>query len=162
MNWLDILIIVVIAVSVVGGLMAGVIKILFAIVGLIVGVVLAGNYAGALADKLTFISDARIANILCFIVIMIVVMLVAGLLAFIIKKVAETVLLGWINRLGGAVLGLFLGMILMAAILTVSVKYAGFGGAVENSWMAGFLLDKFPVVMGFLPEKFDSVRGFFN
>jgi membrane protein required for colicin V production len=162
MNWLDILILVVLAVSVIGGLMAGVIKILFGVVGIILGVVLAGRFGGSLADKLTFISDARTANILSFIVIMIVVLLIAGLLAFIFKKIAEGVMLGWINRLGGAVLGLFMGMILMAAILTVSVKYAGFGGSVENSWMAGFLLNKFPIVLGFLPKEFSTVKDWFN
>jgi len=162
MNWLDILILVVLAISVIGGLMAGVIKILFGVVGIILGVVLAGRFGGPLADKLTFISDARTANILSFIVIMIVVLLIAGVLAFIFKKIAEGVLLGWINRLGGAVLGLLLGMLLMAAILTVSVKYAGFSGAVENSWMAGFLLNKFPVVLGLLPGDFKSVKDWFN
>ncbi len=162
MNWLDILIAVFIIVSIIGGLMAGIIKILFAVIGLIVGVVLAGNYAGSLADKLTFISDARTANIVAFIFIMIVVMIIAAVLAFVIKKIAETVLLGWINRIGGAVLGLFLGMIFVAAILTIYVKYMGINNTVENSWFAGFLLDKFPIVMGFLPKQFDSVRDFFK
>jgi membrane protein required for colicin V production len=162
MNWLDILIIVVLAVSVIGGLMAGIIKILFGVIGIIVGVVLAGRLGGPLADKLTFISDARTANILSFIVIMVIVLLIAGLLAYIFRKIAEGVMLGWINRIGGAVLGLFLGMILMAAILAVSVKYAGFGGAVEDSWMAAFLLNKFPIVMGFLPGEFKSVKDWFN
>jgi len=162
MNWLDILILIVFVVSIIGGLMAGVIKILFGIIGVIVGVVLAGHFGGPLADKLTFISDARTANIVAFILIMVAVMIVAGLLAFIIRKAIETVLLGWVNRLGGAVLGLVLGMIFVAAILTVSVKYAGFGSSVENSWLAGFLMNKFPIVLGFLPKEFSSVRDFFN
>ena len=75
MNWLDILIVIFIVVSVIGGLMAGIVKILITIIGLILGVVLAGNYGGSLADKLTFISDARTANIVAFVLIMIVVMI---------------------------------------------------------------------------------------
>jgi len=142
--------------------MAGIVKILFTVVGLILGVFLAGHYSGSLADKLTFISDARTANIVAFILIMIVVMIIAAILAFVIKKVAEKVLLGWINRLGGAVLGLLLGMIIVAAVLTIFVKYMGINNAVENSWFAGFLLNKFPIVIGLLPKEFDSVKGFFN
>jgi membrane protein required for colicin V production len=127
-----------------------------------VGVILAGNYAGPLADKLTFISDPRAANIAAFVFIMVAVMIAAGLLAFLLKKVADIVLLGWINRLGGAVLGLLLGLVFIAAILTMYVKYMGLNGTIEDSWMAVFLLDKFPIVLGFLPAQFDSVRNFLN
>ena len=161
MNWLDILIIVFIIASVIGGLMSGLIKILITIAGLIVGVVLAGNYGEALAGKLTFISDESTANIVAFVAIMIVVSLVAALIAFLLKKLFETILLGWINRIGGAVLGFFLGMILMGAFLAMYVKFVGYNATIEGSWMAGFLLDKFPVVMGFLPSQFRDIRSLF-
>jgi membrane protein required for colicin V production len=161
MNWLDILIIVFIVASVVGGIMAGIIKILITIAGLIIGVVLAGNYGGALAEKLTFISDANTANIVAFVAIMLVVSLVAALIAFLLKKLFEKILMGWINRVGGAVLGLFLGMILMGAFLAMYVKFVGANATVEGSWMASLLLDKFPVVMGFLPSQFNDIRSFF-
>ncbi len=162
MNWLDILIAVIIVISIIGGLMAGIIKILFTIAGLIIGVVLAGNYSGALADKLTFIADPNIANIVAFIIIMLVVMIIAAVLAFVIKKVASAILLGWVNRIGGAVLGVFLGMIFCGALLAMWVKYLGISDVVSNSWLASFLLDKFPIVMGFLPDEFDSVKNYFN
>ncbi len=162
MNWLDILLIIVVVGSIVGGLISGLIKILLTVVGLIVGVILAGNYAGALADKLTFISDARTANIVAFVLIMVVVMIIAAIIAFLLKKLASAVLLGWINRLGGAILGLLLGLIFTGAILTMYVKYMGITDTLMDSWMATFLVDKFPIVLGFLPEKFDSVRDFFR
>jgi membrane protein required for colicin V production len=161
MNWLDILIIVFIVASVVGGLMSGLIKILITIAGLIVGVVLAGNYGETLASKLTFISDPNTANIVAFVAIMIVVSLVAALIAFLLKKLFETIMLGWINRLGGAVLGFLLGAIMMGAFLAMYVKFVGYNETINASWMARFLLDKFPVVMGFLPSQFKDIRSFF-
>ena len=162
MNWLDILIAILIVVSIVGGLKAGIIKVLFTIAGLIIGVVLAGNCSGALADKLGFISDSRTAGIVAFILIMLVVMIVAAVLAFVIRKIASAVLLGWVNHLGGAVLGLLLGMIFCGALLSMWVKYLGITDAVADSALSGLLLDKFPIVLGFLPDEFDSVRSFFN
>jgi membrane protein required for colicin V production len=162
MNWLDIVIAVILVISIVGGLMAGVIKILFTVAGLIIGVVLAGHYSGALADKLTFISSAKTANIVAFILIMVIVMIIAAVLAFVIKKLASAILLGWINRLGGAILGLFLGMILTGAVLTIWIKYTGIHEVVGNSVLASFLIDKFPVVLGLLPEEFSSVRSYFQ
>ena len=162
MNWLDILVAVLIIISILGGLKAGIIKVLFTIAGLIIGVVLAGNYAGGLGERLTFISDPRTANIVAFIVILLVVMIIAALLAFIIKKIASAVLLGWVNHLGGALLGLILGMIFCGALLTMWVKYLGMNDVIADSWLADFLIDKFPLVLGLLPDEFNSVKNYFD
>jgi membrane protein required for colicin V production len=162
MNWLDIVLIIFIAISVIGGLIQGIIKMLLTIIGLIVGVVLAGRYSGALGDKLTFISDPNTAQTVAFVFIIIAVLIIAMILAFILRKVASTILLGWIDRLGGAVLGLFLGMIFAGAILTMYLKFFGDNSAIADSWIAGFLLDKFPIVLGLLPSEFDSVKSYFQ
>ena len=53
-------------------------------------------------------------------------------------------------------------IVAVAAILAVWVKYVGAGGTIEGSFMAGFFLDSFPIVLGLLPKEFDSVREFFN
>jgi membrane protein required for colicin V production len=162
MNWLDIVIAILLVISIIGGLKAGIIKVLFTIAGLIIGVVLAGNYSGSLAERLGFISDARVANIVAFILIMLVVSVIAAVLAFVIKKIASAVLLGWVNHLGGAVLGLILGMIFAGALLTMWLKFSGDNSTITGSWLAAFLVNKFPIVMGFLPSQFDSVKGFFK
>lgn len=162
MNWLDIVIAIIIVVSIFSGLKAGIIKVLFTIAGLIIGVVLAGNYSEAIGNKLTFISNPDVAGIIAFIIIMAVVMIAASILAFVIKKIASAVLLGWVNSLGGAVLGLLLGMIFVGALLSMYLKFMGNTDTITHSWLAGFLLDKFPIVMGFLPKQFDDVKNFFN
>jgi len=53
-------------------------------------------------------------------------------------------------------------MIFAGAILTMYLKYFGYNSAVTDSWIAGFLLDKFPIAMGFLPSEFDSVKSYFK
>jgi membrane protein required for colicin V production len=90
------------------------------------------------------------------------VLVIAALIAAFLKKVAETILLGWVNRLGGAVLGLILGALFCGAILAMWVKFLGISDMLQNSALASFLLDKFPFVMGLLPSEFDSVRDFFR
>jgi membrane protein required for colicin V production len=162
MNWLDIVIIIFILISVVSGLMQGIVKILFSIIGLIVGVILAGKYSGALGEKLTFISDPNTAGTVSFVVIVLVVLIVATLIAFLVKKLISAVLLGWVDKIGGAVLGLFLGMIFAGAILTMYLKYFGPTDIITGSTLSAFLLDKFPVVMSFLPNEFDSVKSYFQ
>jgi membrane protein required for colicin V production len=162
MNWLDVIILVIIAISTVIGLKVGIIRAFFAIAGVIIGVFLAGRFSGPLADRLTFISDAGIAGVVAFAVILIAVLIIAIILAVVIKWVTSAVMLGWVNRLGGAALGLILGAIFCAALLTMWVNFQGISSGVSGSFLARFLVDKFPIVLGLLPAEFDSVRSFFQ
>jgi len=161
MNWLDIVIIVVIALSVFNGLRSGLIKMLFSVAGIIVGIILAGRFADDFAGVLTFIPDDW-AKIAAFAIILVAVMIVAWILGTVLSKLISLVLLGWVNRIAGAVLGLFIGAFLMGAILSIWVNYLGPSETVSNSALANFLLDKFPIALGLLPSEFDPVRNFFD
>jgi membrane protein required for colicin V production len=162
MNWLDIAIIIMIVVPALIGLKVGIVKILFAVAGLIIGVVLAGRLSGPLGERLTFIADPGIAKVAAFAFILIAVLVLAAVAAALLAKFLSMTLLGWVNRLGGAVLGLFLGFVFWGAVLTMWVKFLGPGDTITESVLAGFLLDGFPVVLGLLPSDFDSVRSFFK
>jgi membrane protein required for colicin V production len=162
MNWLDIVILVLIVIPAVAGLRFGIIKILFTVVGIIVGVVLAGQFSGSLAGMLTFIKDPGWAKIAAFAFIMIAVLILAGVAAGLLSSILSAILLGWVNRLGGAVLGIVLGGIFCGAILTMWVKFLGIGDTISDSALAGFLLDGFPFILALLPGEFDSVRSFFD
>jgi membrane protein required for colicin V production len=162
MNWLDIIVLILIAVPTVIGLKIGIIKALFTVAGVIVGVVLAGRYAVSLAGLLTFISDPGLARVAAFTIILIGVMVIAVVLAAVIKLVISAVLLGWVNRLGGAVFGFVLGAVFCGAFLTMWVKFLGINGTITDSALARFLLNGFPVILALLPADFDSVRSFFR
>jgi membrane protein required for colicin V production len=162
MNWLDIVLIIFLIFSVIGGIAGGLIKAVFNLAGLIVGVVLAGRFYTALGDRLPFISDEKIAHIVAFVIIFIIVIIIASILGSIITKAVSAIMLGWINRLGGAVLGFFMGAIFLAAILTIWIKFLGDNSSISNSLIASFFLDRFPIVLGFLPSEFDMVRNFFG
>ena len=161
MNWLDIVIAVALIVPIFTGLRQGLIKAALSLAGLIVGVVLASNYYQELGGMMTFIPNENVANIAAFIIILVVVMIIAFVLAAVLKYTAKAVLLGWVDRLGGAIFGLFMGAIVMGAILAILVKFIG-EGLLTESVLAGFLLDKFPIILGLLPSEFDSIRDFFQ
>ncbi len=161
MNGLDIGIIVVIAISLSIGLKAGIIKIALSLAGVIVGIILAGRYSIPLANQLTFITSEEIAKIVAFAIILLGVMLVAAVLASVLKWTASVVMLGWVNRLGGAAFGLVLGAILCGALLAIWVKFLGIQSVIAESGLAKILLDRFPVVLALLPDEFDTIRSFF-
>ncbi len=163
MSWLDLVIVVVLAISTFLGLRMGIIKAVLSLAGVIVGVILAGQYYVALADVLPFFSEtSSAAKIVAFAIILIVVMVIAITLARLLKWAASVMLLGWVNRLGGATLGLVLGAIFCGALLAIWVKWLGVGSTITESIVAAILVDKFPLVLALLPGEFDVIRSFFQ
>ncbi|MFC1967657.1 CvpA family protein [Chloroflexota bacterium] len=162
MNWLDIVIIVLILVPTVMGLKAGLIKTVLTLAGVIIGVILAGRYHGLLAEQLTFISQPNLANIAAFVIILLVVMIIAGILASVLKWITSLMLLGWVNRLGGAALGFIMGALFCGAVLAIWARLPVAEGLLTDSLLASLLLDNFPVVLALLPGEFDSIRSIFQ
>jgi membrane protein required for colicin V production len=162
MNWLDIVILVAIAIAVFLGLRMGLIKAVLVLAGIIVGVVLAGHFSGPLAQRLTFISSESVAKVVAFAIIMLAVLAVAAIVAALLTWTAKVVMLGWVNRLGGAVLGLLLGALFCSALLAMWVNFVGMADAIAESAIATILLDRLPMVLALLPDEFDAVRSFFQ
>jgi membrane protein required for colicin V production len=163
MSWLDLVIVVVLVVGAFLGLRMGIIKAVLFLAGVIVGVILAGQYYGALAGVLPFFSEtSSAARIVAFAIILIVVMVIAVVVARFLKGVASAVMLGWVNHLGGAVLGLVLGAIFWGALQAIWVKWLGAGDIITESMIAPVLLDKFPMVLALLPDEFNVIRSFFQ
>ena len=162
MNWLDIVIIVLIAIPTFIGLSRGLIKAILSLVGVIVGIILAGQYHAALGEQLTFISQPNVASIVGFAIILIGVMIIAAVIASLLKWIVSVVMLGWVNRLGGAVFGFLLGVIFCSALLAIWAKFLGASGPIADSILAILLLNRFPMILALLPGEFDAVRSFFQ
>ena len=162
MNWLDVVITVAVVISTLLGLRIGIIKAALCLGGLILGVILAGYWYVPLSEQLSFISSAGMAEIVAFAIILIGVMIITAVLAFLLKWLTSVVMLTWVNRTGGAILGLVLGVIFCSALLAIWVKYLGIEGAITESTLAPILLDRFPAVLALLPDEFDAVRSFFQ
>jgi membrane protein required for colicin V production len=161
MNWLDIVLIVALAIPTFLGLRQGLIKAVLSLVGLIVGVILAGNFYQTLGQMLGFFPNPDIANIVAFAIILVAVFVIASILSRLLRFLVSLVLLGWVDRLSGAILGLLIGTIFWGALLATWVKFFG-TGLVTESLIAGVLLDKFPLVLALLPSEFDAIRSFFQ
>jgi membrane protein required for colicin V production len=161
MNWVDVVIIIYLALSIISGFAQGLIRSLLSIIGLIVGILLASHFYKQLGDILTFISNRNVADIVAFIVILLAVMVIAALIGLVLRSIIKAIMLGWIDKLGGAVLGLILGALSVSAILAIIVKYTN-TSLITDSKLAAFFLDKFPLVLGLLPSEFDTIRNFFK
>lgn len=159
MNWVDI----VIAILVLGlgfmGWRNGVIKLIFTLVGGIVGLVLAGQLWEQVADVLP-IDNESFAKIAAFVAILAVVMIIAWIAARIVKTMLKVLLLGWVDGLAGAAIGLLIGGIAATAVVSAAgiVPSDSVQEAVDESTLAAPLIENMGIVYTFLPAEFDSVK----
>ena len=161
MNWVDIVIIIYLCLSVISGFMQGLIRTVLSIIGLIVGIILAAHFYKQLGDALTFISNKNVADVVAFVFILLVVMGIAALIAWFLRSLIKAIMLGWVDKIGGAVLGLILGALSISAILAIIAKVSN-SSLITDSKFAGFFLDKFPLILKFLPGDFSTIRNFFK
>jgi membrane protein required for colicin V production len=162
MNWLDILLLVAIALATVAGLGIGVIRAALYLAGLILGIVLAGHYYIPFSHLLDAVLQPNVAKVVAFIIILAAVMVAAVFLAVFLRRGAEVIKLGWADRLGGAVFGLVMGALLCGCLLAIWVKFVGSGETITQSTVARMLLDRLPMALALLPDEFDAVRSFFQ
>jgi len=121
MDWA---IVIVMALSVLGGLKQGFFRSVFSLGGLLLGLVLAAwNYARVAAWLMPLVRMEPVADTIAFILIALFVMAVAGILGTILAKALHQMGLGCLDRLAGAAFGLFQGALLVTLCILVAVAF---------------------------------------
>jgi len=163
LNGLDIFIGISLVIAAAMGLKKGLVGMVVPLVGLGVGLALAGKFYGALADRV-FDSQSDPARIAAFVLIILVVFIAASLVAGITSRALSLVFLGWVNGLLGAIFGVLLGAAAWGAALAALVRFIPFApdSFLRGSFLAGLILDKFPLILPLLPSDFDRVKDFFK
>lgn len=191
MNWVDIVIIIFLAVLAILGLKRGLMKSLFPLVGIILGIFLAGTFQGALAEKLSFIESESVARIAAFAIIVVVVFVAAIIASSVLSRIFSMILLGWVDRLGGALFGLAIAWFISSAVVVLLARYAALPvelpesaissvgesvvsslnlegirqsiyTAIKESTLVTWQIHSFPVILNLLPGEFDAVKDFFG
>lgn len=123
-SWVDLIIVIVMVLSVLGGLSQGFFRSVFSLGGLILGLALAEwNYPIVAAPIKPLIHDEQIADILAFLLIAVLVMAIAGIIGAMLAKTFKTIGLGCLDRLAGGVFGFFQGMLLVTLAILVTVAF---------------------------------------
>ena len=143
MNWLDVVSIFLVAISMIVGLKRGLIKEIFTLLALILGVVIATRAYSRGAELLgVVIHNPNAAKIVSFIVIFLLVAALLTLIGIFLKKAIRLIQLGWIDRLGGTIFGFLRGAIIVGVGLVFITKYPVLGSEkwVEGASLAPFFL----------------------
>ena len=126
MNWIDIVIVLIVAASLVWGLKTGVIPMVFTVVGILIGWWLAGQYAddvgGLVGDWGTF--DTAV-TVVCYAAIVSLSVFVASKLGSLVKPflvIGTLGTAGMADKIGGLLIGLLIGLVITGAFIVVLAR----------------------------------------
>ncbi|MGC1403384.1 MAG: CvpA family protein [Thermodesulfobacteriota bacterium] len=121
MNFLDIGILIIIALTTIRGFFKGLIKEAAGLLGIIFSFYLASYYYKDLALKAArLLSDHHLLlEIFCFILIFLVSLLICHFLAMMARGAIRIVLLGWLDRILGGIFGLIKGAVIIFFLVTI-------------------------------------------
>lgn len=120
MNWLDIVIILILAGGLASGYKNGFVGELASLAGLVLGIWGAIKFSWWTADLLEgFGLKFSLMPIISFIVTFLIITIVMQIIAGIVSKLLEAISLNWINKIAGIVAGVFKAAIFVSVILLV-------------------------------------------
>ena len=158
MNWLDIAIALIIVTFTISAFSSGLIREVVTLVSAVVGVIFAGLFYDDLArDVLVFIHDDDAARFFAFLALLGSVYLTGQLIAMMLKQMASLLLLGWVDRVGGAAFGFLKGLVVVEVLLILLVTFPQIGleKEIDGSSLASVFLDAIPLLLVLLPDEFE-------
>jgi len=125
MNWLDVALIAVMAVSVVTSFSSGLAR---EVIGLVAGVggLICGAWFYRMAGNVVrpWVGSREVANLLGFLLILAAVIVLGWIVSWIVGAMMKAVKLSWLDRLLGAGFGLARGVFVCIALITAIVAFA--------------------------------------
>jgi membrane protein required for colicin V production len=125
MNWIDVVLTLVVASSVLAGLSAGFARVAVGFAAMIVGMFCGFWFYGIVAAYvIDYVTSRAIANLIGFFVILAVVLILGAIVGTILAKFFKWVGLSWLDRLLGGAAGMVRGFVIAAAMVTVLLAFA--------------------------------------
>ncbi|MHB0871018.1 MAG: CvpA family protein [Chloroflexota bacterium] len=164
-TWMDVAILLLVGAGAFRGYQRGLIREGMAFGGLAAGLILATEWNEPVAAVLEpFIGGGRLLDALSYLLVVLAILGLATLLTVLIQRLMRVFLVGWLDRLGGAVFGAGQGAIVAALLLILVIRFPimGLEKAVRGSEVAFEILETVPAVLSFLPPELASVADFFD
>lgn len=118
MNWLDILIIVIMAAAIAFGFRVGLIRMLFALAVIAGATVFATLLRQQAADIVgLFIADHNLAALGGYALVLILTIVAGWVVVGLVKTALKALMMGWLDTVGGVVFGAVAGCMLVVAVI---------------------------------------------
>ncbi len=121
MNWIDLIIIIILGISLVKGFTDGFVKEVASLAALILGIWGAIRFSNFTAMKLYewFDMTGQYVGIIAFLVTFGVIVVLINFIGILIDKIVDTISLGFLNRLLGIVFGFFKSVLILSVFFVI-------------------------------------------
>lgn len=125
MNWVDILIIALIALAAIDGVQVGIIAVGFEIVALIFGFLFSSKYFhfGSELIRRHVSLNQNWADVLSFVLIFLIIRQIVLMVGDFLNPSIKQPILRWINKISGGLIGLVMGVVITGIILTLLAAF---------------------------------------
>jgi membrane protein required for colicin V production len=124
MNVLDWVLIVVFALTALWGYKTGLIDMALNAIAIYVALFLSGLFAGRVLSLITDeVESQAFATAIGYVIIFVAVFIASRIISSIIKKALKITFMGWVDNLGGIVIGLLAGVLIAGGVMTVAARY---------------------------------------
>ncbi len=140
-NLLDILLVIILLIFIILYYFKGLIHGAFSFLALIGGTILARKFYYQTAQSWKFWVRPATGKVLAFILLFILAYFVISIIGKLLKKIIKKIHLNWLDRLGGAFLGLLIGGIIICFLMTMLVIFLNPNdGLLKKSKIAPYIL----------------------
>ncbi len=156
MNWLDIVLIVIFALSVIGGVKDGFAKVVIGFIALILAFALGLWFYGAAgAFLLPYVSHKGIAHFAGFALVFVGVLCLGGLTGWLLGKLMKWAGLSWLDRLLGGAFGVLRGFVVAVALVLALMAFSHKPPpqSIVNSRFAPYIVDAAYVCAAVAPRE---------
>lgn len=157
MNWIDIAVYIIIFIFFLIGMTRGLVRQVFSITAVIGGIIVGLIFYDVFAEmfiKDNLVNNKSIANVGAFLIVGFISYILIQFSGWIFTKLLGTLHLSWLNRLGGAALGLIIGAIIaFLFVSTVTLFVTEKDPAVSSSTTIPYLNSTYETVKNKLPQN---------
>lgn len=120
MTWVDYAILAIFCLSILVGVLRGLVRELIAIIGWVLAISLSMIFSGQVADLLSERLGPTASSVAAFLGIFVVVWMLSGVVGFVLSRAVKAAGLGWTDRMMGSLFGLVRAAIIVVALAVIA------------------------------------------
>jgi len=150
-NFLDVILLCVLSLFAIRGLMNGFVAEVLDVIAIIGGLYLANTFYVYVASYIDFISNPLWKNLIAYISIFIAVNICIMILHRILQKIISFSFIGWIDSLGGIIVGIAKGILLCVIMLMLVNTFAPDTSYLQQSYVVPYLEELLMYARNYIP-----------
>jgi len=160
MNWFDACIVIVVGIVTWNSFRSGILMQLAVLSSAVVGILVAGQLYSNLSESLLLVIDDEVSTkLIAFLSITFGILLLGYTSGFVLRSFTRILMLGWLDRFGGGILGFASSTLIITAVLASASSFPASQPliqGIDESYFARELLGAYSFIEIGLPAEFED------